>query len=210
MPTVVDHLVVAVPELAEGVRWFAELSGVEATPGGAHEGRGTHNALLSLGDSYLELIAADPSQPEPESPRAFGVDDVTEPTLVTFAVRAASGDMSIDSIVATARASGWDPGDAVSMSRLQQDQTRLHWSLTTPLYGFDGAVPFIIDWGTTPHPSRSTPAGVSLEDFMVTHPKAAEVSSAYNALGLAVAVFERSTVRLTAQLKTPKGDITIR
>lgn len=210
MRTVIDHLVIAVPELGEGVRWFEALTGVEAAPGGAHEGMGTHNSLLSLGDSYLEIIAIDPDQPPPETPRPFGVDDVTEPTLVTFAVRPESSGTRISTVVDSARASGWDPGDAWSMSRLKQDGSRLEWSLTPPLQGLDGAVPFIIDWGDAPHPATSTPAGVTLEDFIVTHPRAGEVAAAYNALGLAVPVVERPAIRLTAQLQTPKGRISLR
>ena len=40
----VDHLVFACPDLEQGVEQIADLLGVRATPGGRHEGLGTHNA----------------------------------------------------------------------------------------------------------------------------------------------------------------------
>src|SRR5690349_1003202 len=79
----VDHLVWATPDLNRGIDQIENLLGVRPTFGGRHLGRGTHNALLALGnDVYLEIIAPDPEQPDPPTPRAFGVDGVTEPRLV--------------------------------------------------------------------------------------------------------------------------------
>src|SRR5688572_3845719 len=53
-----DHLVIAVRSLEEGVAEFERLTGIKAGPGGRHPGRGTENALVSLGGGkYLEIIA---------------------------------------------------------------------------------------------------------------------------------------------------------
>jgi hypothetical protein len=75
----IDHLVYAAPDLATAVADVAERFGVRAQAGGKHIGLGTHNALLALGpQTYLEIIAPDPGQPEPSLPRPFGVDGVCQ------------------------------------------------------------------------------------------------------------------------------------
>src|SRR6185436_20196195 len=54
----VDHLVVAIRSLPEGIAEFERLVGIKAVVGGKHPGRGTENALVSLGDGkYVEIIA---------------------------------------------------------------------------------------------------------------------------------------------------------
>ena len=53
----VDHVIYAATDLgAVTARFEAEL-GVSASGGGRHEGHGTHNRIVPLGDGYLEVLA---------------------------------------------------------------------------------------------------------------------------------------------------------
>ena len=111
----IDHIVYGVPRrLAQAVAWFADLTGAQPARGGSHEGMGTANFLIGLGaGAYLEIIGPDPDQPQPVGGRWFGIDRLTAPRIVTWAIRTAD----IDGSVAAARASGHDPGKPTTMTR---------------------------------------------------------------------------------------------
>jgi hypothetical protein len=107
---VIDHIVYGVPRrLAQAVAWFAGLTGAQPARGGSHEGMGTANFLIGLGaGAYLEIIGPDPDQPQPVGGRWFGIDRLTAPRIVTWAIRTAD----IDGSVTAARAFGLRPRPA--------------------------------------------------------------------------------------------------
>ena len=70
-----DHLVIAAADLESGKAWLEDRTGLKMQPGGEHAYFGTHNALLGLRGSYLEVIALDPAAPAPAYPRWFGLDE---------------------------------------------------------------------------------------------------------------------------------------
>src|SRR6266508_2662156 len=143
----IDHLVYGAPDLAAAVDDLAARFGVRAQPGGKHHGIGTRNALLALGPrTYLEVLAPDPDQPPPSNPLPFGIDELTSPRLVGWAV----GCDDIDTAIAGARAAGYDPGDAIEMTRTGATGTVLRWRLTLNANA-GGPVPFLIAWGHTEH-----------------------------------------------------------
>ena len=123
----IDHLVYGAPELTSAVSCLENLLGVTAAAGGRHEGRGTHNALLALGeDTYLEVIAPDPSQPAPSGPRPFGLDHLAERRLVTFAVHVASRPADLAARGGTRR--GTESGGAPGWQDARNEHIRVYVS----------------------------------------------------------------------------------
>ena len=205
MTTPLDHLVLATPDLAATAASFAAATGVTPAPGGRHVGLGTANQLVGLGAGrYLEIIGPDPDQPASERPRPLRVDNVTDAQLVTWAVRPAD----LDATVATARRRGHDPGPPRAMSRRSAEGELLQWRLTPAPFGADGGlVPFLIDWGATPHPTTRALPSVELLDLYGTHPDPASVPAALAALDVTLRIEAAARVALHAVLRTPAGDI---
>jgi Glyoxalase-like domain len=115
----VDHLLLGVPDLDRGIAWVERMTDVKAMIGGSHPGRGTRNALLSLGGrQYLEIIAPDPAQ----STFGFQIDlrKLSEPRLVNWA--AASTDL--DGVAKRASAAGQSVAGPRDGSRQRPRVTR--------------------------------------------------------------------------------------
>jgi Glyoxalase-like domain len=202
---VLDHLVLAGPDLAEAVASFTARTGVQPARGGSHVGLGTANYLVGLGDgAYLEIIGPDDDQPAPAQPRPFGIDELDAPRIVTWAMRTDD----LDRLISEARDAGYDVGDPVAMSRRTPDGELLEWRLAfpPPRYG-DGLVPFLIDWGTSAHPtSRDLPASQLLE-WHATHPDPASVRPALAALRADLRIEIADHVSLTALVRGAHGPV---
>lgn len=205
----IDHLVLAGPDLDGLVAWFSDVSGIDPAPGGAHVGRGTRNALVGLGGStYLELIGPDPDQPEPDAPRPFGIDALEEPRLVTWCLRPT---VSLEAAVELTRRRGWDPGTIAAMSRRRPDGELLQWRLTLRRMSPDvAAVPFFIDWLDSEHPTASLPASVALTSLTVGHPEPDRLGSLLAALGAPGVHVTGGSPSLVAALTTPHGPVDLR
>jgi hypothetical protein len=203
-----DHLVYGVPDLQAGVDALAERLGVRAAAGGRHAGRGTHNALLGLGPrSYLELIAVDPDQPAPTARPLFPLDRLRLPRLVGWAVSAPD----VDARVRAARGAGVDLGPVEAMGRVRPDGTALAWRLTLPsLDPGRLAIPFLIDWGTTPHPAAGAPGAASLASLHAEHPAPAALRATLAAMGVDLEVRDGPEPALLATLDGPRGRIVLR
>src|SRR5262245_27306715 len=204
----VDHLVYAAPDLNRGVEEVEKLLGVRATPGGQHPGRGTRNALITLGPStYLEIIAPDPEQPHPKTPRPFGIDGLKESRLVAWA---AKGD-DLGRLRNEAERKGARLGEVISGSRRRADGVLLSWRYTDPRTVLaDGLVPFFIDWGQSPHPARTAAQGASLIALRAEHPDAQRVQRLLRGLGIDLPVQTGATPALVAIIDSPRGRVELR
>lgn len=189
----IDHLIYAVPDLERGMEAVERLLRVRPVPGGRHADYGTRNALVALGpELYLEVLAPDPELPAPARGRLFDVGALEAPRLATWVLRTDG----IGAVAARARSLGVALGPVSAGSREQPDGTRLEWRLTDPYaLPFDGVVPFLIDWGDTPHPAGSVPDAGELVQLTLRHPTPDSVREALGALGFGAAADVATTGR---------------
>ncbi|MFF8726101.1 VOC family protein [Streptomyces sp. NPDC015171] len=204
IPPLLDHLVLATPDLGATVAEFARRTGIVPAPGGVHLALGTRNQLVGLGGrSYLEIIGPDPEQPAPTGPRPFGVDRLAAPAVLTWAI----SPPDLDAAVAGARAVGHDPGPVRPMSRRTPDGAVLRWRLTDTGPGEGaGLVPFLIDWGDSPHPAASGLPVTPLLAVSASAPDPERVRGPLAALGTSLAL-ATGPVALSFTLDTPNGPV---
>lgn len=217
---VLDHLVVAAPTLAAGVRWCEHTLGITPGPGGEHALMGTHNRLALLASNgfpgaYLEIIAINPGAAPTKAndqARWFGFDEPERrarlhalgPQLIHWVARV----NNLPSALAQCQRSGVDLGPAVSASRMTA-QGLLAWSIAIRGDGqlqFDGIMPTLISWGST-HPTQNMPVSkLGLRGLTCRHPQAEQLNSLWQSLG-GSARFEVGPAGLCAELDTPKGPV---
>lgn len=222
----IDHLVVAAASLQEGVAWCEATLGVTPGPGGAHPLMGTHNRLLRIGTpahprAYLEIVAIDPAATPTRAPplrRWFDMDDealrarlAQGPRLVHFVASVPA----LQAPVAALSALGIDRGRVIEASR-QTPRGLLQWRITVRDDGqrlFGGGLPTLIEWGGAvggSHPGESLPdTGLSLTGLGLSHPDAAALRLACDAIGLQGVSIERGAAGLCATLATPRGPVTL-
>ncbi len=179
----IDHFMYAVADLDEGMAWAEDVFGVAPAFGGSHEGLGTRNALLSLGDTYLEIIAPDAAQ-SVESQMVEGMAELSAGGLVTWA---AQGDLAVTK--GLLEEAGISSAGPVETRRRTADGGLLVWDLLFPQGGGYG-MPFFIDWRESPHPAKTTPVGGKLVSFGISTPDAGALGAVLAGLGLGVEVSE--------------------
>ena len=225
---VLDHLVVATPDPAATVGELAASTGVTPAAGGPHVGMGTRNWLAALATAapgagavgpdidedtdrtadrrvYLEIIGPDPEQPDPESPRPFGIDDLAGPSLVWWCARTTSiGNL----------ATSLPPGAGVEFSEPMEMRRfapggELRWMLSFPS-DLGGAIPFVIAWLQSAHPSSAAPRGLRLDRFEIGHPQPDRLGEQLAMLGaFPIDVVRSPVVRLGATLSGPAGSLVV-
>lgn len=201
----VDHLVLATPDLDQGIEFVREKLGVDAVTGGHHPVYGTRNALVSLGDAcYLEIIGPDNKVLDTGEVKVFGIHALEDTRLVTWAANGSD----LETLVEGSRREMIDLGAVTLGSRRQSDGRELTWNFTDPLAARNGGVlPFFIDWGDTEHPADSLPKECELLEIRLYHPHAEEVRRRLAVLDLDLPVQAAEEPRVAAKIRTPKGEI---
>jgi hypothetical protein len=212
-PALLDHILLGSSDLDRGIDFVEKRTGVRAAFGGVHPGRGTRNALLSLGERtrlepnprrYLEIIAPDPEQSG--APDHYGLLKLIEPRLVgwaahpgdlhQFAARLGNRDIAFD---------GPHPG-----SRKRPDGRLLQWKTINLRDDRGGLLPFFIEWSAdSRHPSNDAPRGCHLARFELLTPDPDELRSAEAAMGLGVEIRKSEKARLRATISCARGALVL-
>ena len=221
--SLVDHLVVLAPSLAEGVAWCEATLGVVPGPGGEHPLMGTHNRLIPITTpafprAYLEIIAIHREavpQRAAGAKRWFDLDnEALQARLRAHGPQLAHWVAEVPDLpraLAALGAQGLDRGRVVAASR-PTPQGLLRWQISVRDDGqrlFDGCLPTLIQWGEH-HPTDHMPAsGLHLQDLSFSHPEPEAVRRAWQTLGWAPSALSAGPARLQATLQTPRGPVTL-
>jgi hypothetical protein len=214
----VDHLVVAAASLEEGAAWCEATLGVVPGPGGEHPLMGTHNRLLRIATvdhprAYLEIIALQPGREPQRARRWFDLDaehvrDALRrrgPRLLHYVANVPD----VRQAVAAWQALGIDRGEAIQAAR-ETPRGLLQWEITLRDDGarlFEGVLPTLIEWGRTHPASAMTESGVTLQSLVATHPQAALLREAAQAIALQGVSIKEGAPNLCAVLDTPRGRV---
>jgi len=197
----IDHLILGVDDLERGMQEFARRTGVTPVKGGVHPGRGTQNALASLGhDRYIEILAPSNEPGVPANPMtAFRTL-----TPVGWALHTADLTRAVTLL--------HDAGVAMSAiqpgARARPDGVLLSWQTAAPTDDAMEAAPFLIMWGArTPHPGSQSPAGCVLSGVAMREPEPAPLVAFLATAGIAVPVTRSAARGMSVTLTCSTGRV---
>src|SRR6266404_1302288 len=205
LPEELDHILLGSADLQGGIAFVEQHTGVRATFGGVHPGRGTQNALLPLGERrYLEITAPDPAQPGAKNPLASNLHSLAEPRLVGWAAHPGS----ISAFAEKLRAAGIKFDGPTPGSRKRPDGQLLKWQTVSLADTDSGLLPFFIEWSQgSAHPSVDAPKGCSLLSFTAEAPDPEKLTATLKTLNLGLPVKKGEQPRLHAVISGPKGKL---
>ncbi len=206
MLTRIDHVMICVPDLQQGIAQYSKM-GFNIHAGGAHPGKGTHNAIALNTDDYLELLAVrDPA--EYAASGTPGKPGTTHTGLTDFIaagggiryVVVQSDDLAAD--VAAMRSRGVDVSDAMAGNRRTPEGQELRWK--SAVLGPKNPLPIFFIEHLTPMAERrrqvpdggAHPNGVyKLERaYIVTDDAEAAAAIYANVLGMPKPTLHKGTV----------------
>lgn len=196
----IDHLVIVATDLDAGAAAVEKSLGVAPGPGGRHPLMGTHNRLLSLGESaYLEVIAIDPDAAPPGRARWFGLDDFDGPPMLAHWV------LRVGDLTAALGEAPIGMGEVIGFTR-----DDLEWSMAVPRDGVlpgEGLIPALLQWNGATAAGRLPDSGCCLKRLVLCHPEIDGIARDWPALADVAGVDMEAgrEPRLEAVIVTPMG-----
>lgn len=210
MDNKIDHFTVGTHDIASGQSALSDTLGLTIPNGSKHDAMSTHNCVCRAGqDRFFELIAIDPSAPDPGRARWFTLDDPATQMRIAARPRSLCWVVNTSDLDAVVAASPIDLGEIVHFQR--GDRT---WRLTVPKDGslpMGGTVPAFIEWSPGPHPSSGQQdLGLTLTAVRLIHPDPDKLKDILRALHVDhLATVQHGDLGLAFDVVTPSGKITL-
>jgi len=134
MFTRIDHVTICVPDLGAGIAQFKKL-GFNMFEGGAHPGKGTHNAIAFNEDDYVELLSIRDQAEHRASSSKPGSKNATLAEFIAAGGGIRYVVLQTDDLAAEIKAMrgrGVDVSDPVEGSRRAPTGQELRWKVATP------------------------------------------------------------------------------
>jgi Glyoxalase-like domain len=211
----IDHVILGIGNLEQGIRAFTKATGVVPQRGGEHPGRGTANALVSLGTAcYLEILApagagSSAEHGKRQKPVAPGGDTDLGTLQTLTPIGWAVGTKDLDGLLARLATSGFQLSGPIPGSRRRPDGLLLKWR--TAQLGEPGIplAPFFIEWSAeTPHPSNTSPPGCELVGIELADPAPKQLDQLLSAAGVTTRPKPARERRMVLTLTCPRGRVT--
>jgi hypothetical protein len=152
-----DHVLIAVDDLDAAAKQIEERHGLTSVDGGRHQGLGTANRIVPLGQTYLELVAVVDETEAAASGFGSWVAAGDRPRLLGWCVRT-------DGLDAVASRLGLTIADG---ARARPDGTKLTWRMAGLERSADEpSLPFFIEWGAdTPYPGEALAQSAAIDEL---------------------------------------------
>jgi hypothetical protein len=210
VPPMLDHILLGCSELQYGIDFVAQHTGMRAAFGGVHPGRGTQNALLSLGERrYLEIIAPDAKQDRIEqyaAPMLEHLKQLTSPALVGWAAHP----RNIEALAAQLKSAGIEYFGPFPGSRQRPDGRTLRWKTLNLKDDANGLLPFFIEWSSdSVHPSADAPSGCQLLRLELLTPDSASLAKLAQQISVQVPIAASAKPQLHAVIKGTRDTLSL-
>jgi chemotaxis protein histidine kinase CheA len=200
---VLDHIVLAAPDLDAAMKQFHKCAGIEPVIFGSIKGLGIKCARVSFNDSsYIEIIAPDPKRTGPigDLIKAKGIKEMVP---FHYAIRSSKIETLKDEVTQFGYTT-----DRISMFGAKADGTPRKWEVLH-LYGhkMGGICPFFINWANSDHPCATLPVVGKLKKFTVRAPEGDPVHELLEHVGAEDINIEVGKPKFSFQFSSPEGTV---
>lgn len=152
-----DHILIAVDDLKAGAQEVEARHRLASVEGGRHQGLGTADRIVPLGESYLELVAVVDDAEAAESGFGSWVALGARPRLLGWCLRT-------DELDAVAGRLGLTIANG---ARARPDGTVLRWRMTgLERSAEEPSLPFFIEWGPgMPYPGEALAQSAAIDEL---------------------------------------------